>query len=227
MRELFQLLQDGAVFYYDTFERRVWHWGDVGKIHLPDFPRQELEYHPFWCRRYAQLLHRAEVERQRIARALWIIADNLSRPVKHRYDLEVFRTCADLMRHNVDLVLMLARLEQEIGAASERHFVDRKEAMKHLKQARTMIEEHLADRKAVFENLVDIWEQTRLPKGYSTSEKPYVFAPDRARHFANRTPDMRYLILDEELLDLEGYLTRLKAYIADYRTQPCLGVSVK
>lgn len=213
MRELFQLLQDGAVFYYHTFQRNVWHWGDVGKMHVPDFPRQELEYHPFWCRRYAPLLHRAEAERQRIARALWIIDDNLSRKVKHRYDLDVFRTCAELMRHNVDLVRMLGRLEQAIGAASERHFSDRKESLQHLERARTMIEEHLTDRKAVFEHLVDTWERTRLPKGYSTGEKAYVFAPDRARHFANRTPDMRYLILDEELLDLEGYLERLKAYI--------------
>ena len=46
-----------------------------------------------------------------------------------------------------------------------------------------------------------------------------MFAPDRARHFANRTPDIRYLILDEELLDLEGYLERLKAYIEDYRAR--------
>jgi len=219
MRELFQLLQDGAVFYYHTFERNVWHWGDVGKIHIPDFPRQELEYHPFWCRRYAQLLHRAAAERQRVARALQILDDNMSREVRHREDLEVFRTCAELMRHNADLLLMLGRLEEAIGTASGLHFSDRKESLKHLQRARTMIEEHLADRKAVFEGLVEIWERTRLPKGYSTPDKPYVFAPDRARHLANRTPDMRYLIMDEELLDLEGYLERLKVYIADYETR--------
>jgi hypothetical protein len=216
VRELFQLLQDGAQFYYDTFQRRVWHWGDVGKIHLPDFPREGLEYNPFWCRRHAQLLHRAEVERQRIERALAIIADSLSRPVKHRYDLEVFRTCAELMRHNADLVLMLGRLEREISAASALHFSDRQKALSHLERARAMIEEHLAGRQAVFENLVATWERTRLPKGYAAPEKPYVFAPDRARHFANRTPDMRYLIRDEELLDLEGYLARLNACIAHY-----------
>ena len=219
VRELFQLLQDGSVFYYHTFERNVWHWGDVGKIHIPDFPRQELEYHPFWCRRYAQLLHRAAAQRQKIARALQILDDNLSREVKHREDLEIFRTCAELMRHNADLLLMLGRLEDAIGSASGIHFSDRKESLRHLEQARTMIEEHLADRKAVFENLVEVWERTRLPKGYSTPDKPYVFAPDRARHLANRTPDMRYLIMDEELLDLEGYLDRLKAYIADYQTR--------
>jgi len=219
MREFFQLMQDGAQFYYDTFQRRVWHWGGIGKIHLPDFPRAELEYNPFWRQRYAQLLHRAESERQQINRAIWIIDDNLSRQVKGRYDFEVFRTCAELMRHNVDLVLMLGELEQEIGAASGLHFSDRGESLRHLERARDMIQEHLADRKTVFENLVKIWEQTRLPKGYSTQEKSYVFSPDRARHFANRTPDMRYLIMDEELLDLEDYLKRLKRYIEDYKSR--------
>ena len=29
-------------------------------------------------------------------------------------------------------------------------------------------------------------------------------------------PDMTFLILDEKLLDLEGYLGRLKSYIAGY-----------
>ena len=217
MRELFQLMQDGSLFYYDTFQRRVWHWGDIGKIHLPDFPRVELEYNNFWRRRYAQLLHRAESERQKIHRAIRIIDDNLSREIKHRYDLEIFRTCAEMMRHNVDLVLMLGELEQEISAASGLHFSNSEESLRHLERAQEMIRGHLADRVEVFENLVELWERTRLPKGYSTEEKSYVFSPDRARHFANRTPDMRYLIMDEELLDLEGYLEKLDEYIADYR----------
>ena len=216
MRELFRLLQDGALFYYDTFQRKVWHWGDIGKIHLPDFPRQELEYHPFWRRRYAQLLQQAEVERQQIQRALWIIDDNLSRQVKHGYDLELFRTSAELMRHNVDLVLMLGQLEEAISTASGLHFSDRPSALANLKRAGRLIECHLADRIAVFHGLMAVWGETAPLKGYSTPDKTYVFAPDRARHFANRTPDMRYLILDEELLDLEGYLRRLGRYISQY-----------
>jgi hypothetical protein len=71
----------------------------------------------------------------------------------------------------------------------------------------------------VFTDLVATWEWTRLPKGLSRPGQPYVFARERARHFANRTPDMRYLIMDEELLDLEGYLDRLKRYNREYEEQ--------
>jgi len=219
VRELYQLLQDGSLFYYDTFERRVWHWGDIGKIHLPDMPRGELEYHPFWCRRYAQLLHRAELERQRTDRALRLIDENLERPVKARYDLELCRTVAELMRHNADLVLMLGQLEGAIKSASEIHFADTGQALEHLERAVAMIEAHLADRAGVYEDLVLTWERTRLPKGLSTPEKAFVHVPDRARHFANRTADMRYLILDEELLDLEGYLSHLREYVDGYRAK--------
>jgi hypothetical protein len=208
VRELFQLLQDGALFYYDTFQRRVWHWGDIGKIHLPDLPRGDLEYNNFWRRRYAALLNRARQERPRIARAVAILDDNLARGVHNRYDVEVMRTCAELMRHNVDLVCMLGDLEECVSAASELHFRDR-------------IEDHLADRQSVFDGLVRVWEQTRLPKGLSLDGRDYVFARDRARHFANRTPDMNYLILDEQLLGLETYLEGLEALIDRYR--PAVG----
>jgi hexosaminidase len=216
MRELFQLMQDGALFYYDTFQRKVWHWGDVGKVHLPDLPRVGAEYSPFWRRRYSGLLKEALAERQRMARALAIIDANLVRGTRHPHDLEIFRTCVELMRHNVDLVLMLGDLEAQIGAAHSLHYSDRRRALGHLRNAQSLVQDHLADRESVFTNLVSVWEQTRLPKGYATSDKPFVHEWDRARHFANRTPDMRYLIFDEELLDLEGYLDKLTAYTADY-----------
>jgi hexosaminidase len=216
LRELFQLLQEGALFYYDTFQRRVWHWGEIGKIHLPDFPREIVEYNPYWRHQYAQLLHAAQEERQKVARALTIIDANLERDGENRYDLEIYRTCAELMRHNVDLILMLGRLEESICNAHNLHFSDRPEGLKSLQRARTMIEENLEDRRKVFDDLIQVWDRTRLPKGLSLPEKQFLFSPDRARHFANRTPDMRYLIVDEELLGLEDYLERLKAYIADY-----------
>jgi hexosaminidase len=217
MRELFQLLQEGAVFYYDILQRRVWHWGDIGKIHLPDFPREELEYNPFFCSRYAQLLHRAGDELVKVQRALWIIDDNLSRKVKNRYDLEIYRTIVELILHNVELILMLGSMEETITRAHKAHFSDRATSLAELEKVQSMIEEHFADRKRVYVKLVKTWDKTRLPKGMSTADKKFLWAPDLARHFANRTPDMRYLIMDEELLGLEDYLKRLKVYINDYK----------
>jgi len=216
LRELFLLMQEAALFYYDTFERRVWHWGAIGKIHLPDFPRQEMEFHPFWRVQYAQLINRARGERQRVERALEIARRNLARPVRHRYDFELMETAAELMLHNCDLILMLGDLEEAVDRAHAANFLDRPKALEELRRAHSLIAGHLEERAQAYDKLVEVWERTRLVKGLSTPDKPFLWAPDRARHFANRTPDMRYLILDEELLDLEGYGERLGRYIAEY-----------
>jgi hypothetical protein len=56
----------------------------------------------------------------------------------------------------------------------------------------------------------------QLPKGLSLPGKPYVHGRDRGRNFANRTPDMRYLVIDEELLNLEGWSDSLKALVNHY-----------
>ena len=46
----------------------------------------------------------------------------------------------------------------------------------------------------------------------STKEKKFFFEQDRTVHFANRAPDMSFLIYDEQKLDLEGYLVKLQQY---------------
>jgi hypothetical protein len=62
-----------------------------------------------------QLLNVARNERLRIARALDILDDNLSRETRHRYDLEVMRTCAELMRQR----LQHLGAEQPLSAQSD------------------------------------------------------------------------------------------------------------
>ena len=69
----------------------------------------------------------------------------------------------------------------------------------------------------MFHDLVFTWEKTRMPKGLSTADKKYFFQQDRTRHFANRRPDMSYLIYDEQDLDIEGYLEKLKVYMEKYK----------
>jgi hypothetical protein len=42
--------------------------------------------------------------------------------------------------------------------------------------------------------------------------KKYSFQQDRTRDFANRVPDMTYLIYDEQKLGLQAYLSQLETY---------------
>ena len=216
MEELFYLLNEGAFYYSWTFERNVWHWGDIGKTHLPDMPRGDaLEYDPYWNREYSDKIKESKDELTKMSRALQIIENNKDENVKHPYDFELFRTDAELIRHTCLTYIDLSNLEHAITKAHQERFVDYQASIDALVKAQHIIENSLERRKKVYNDLVSTWEKTRLPKGMSTDDKTYFFQQDRARHFANRRPDMSYLIYDEQLLDMEGYLKKLKEY-TDY-----------
>jgi hypothetical protein len=147
--------------------------------------------------------------------------NNRKAGVKHGYDLDVMRTAAELIRHTCLTYQDLSDLEYAIGDAHKSRFVDAKASLGHLVKAKQIVENALKRRSQVFDDLVSTWEATRLPKGFSTKEKSFFWQQDRARHFANRRPDMTFLIYDEQLLDMEGYLEKLKTYIEYFKTN-CL-----
>jgi hypothetical protein len=211
---LHRLLNEGAYFYMESFERRVWAWGEIGKTHLPDLPRGDaLEYDPFWNSRYADKVKEAALFQAKMDTAIRICDDNLSAPIHNRYDIEVFRSLAALTRHTALTYLDLSQLENAIRQAHEDRFTNLDAAYNNLQKAAQIVTAQLARRQKVFDDLVTVWERTRLPKGMSTKEKQYFFEQDRTRHFANRVPDMSYLVIDEQHLDLESYLLNLQQYI--------------
>jgi len=208
---LYRLLQDSAWFYYCSFQRQVWHFGDVGKVHLPDLPHDlDMEYNPYWQRRYADWIRDTRDELRNLEQALALIHENLGRPLRNKYDFALYLSIADLMQHNAKLILGLGELERLVGQARDIHFASRPRALGYLRQAVRQARSLVEEREKVYADLVRVWEKTRLPKGLSTPEKAFVHRRDRGPHFANRTADMRYLVIDEELLDLEGWADALE-----------------
>ncbi len=214
---LYRGLQDSAWFYYDSFQRKVWHYGDVGKVHLPDLLRwEDLEYSEYWQNRYADWIKDARRESQIVEREIELIHENLTRPIRNKFDFELYLAIAGLCRHNCNLILNLGEIEKLLGQAHQSHFTSRPRALRFLRQAVSLARSTVAEREEVYGRMVATYEEVQLPKGMSTSEKAFVHGRDRARHFANRTPDMRYLVIDEELLDLEGWADSLEALANDY-----------
>ena len=213
MKELYELLNEGAYYYAATLERNIWHHGEIGKTHIPDLPRgQYLEYDPYWNTEYKEIVIRSGKQSEKMLRALQIIETNKNLDLEHAYDFEVYESIAKLIDHTCLTYLDLSKLEYTITEAHRNAFIDRKEAQNSLEKAEQIIEESLERRQKVYSDLVKTWEKTRLPKGMSTPEKKYFYKMDRSRHYANRTADMSYLIYDEQLLDMEDYLEKLKAY---------------
>jgi hexosaminidase len=219
LMELFHLLNKGAYFYYKSFERRVWHYGDIGKTHLPDLPRGDnLEYDEFWNREYAEKIVESREQIKHMERAMEIIRVNQTAGIRNSYDLEIFSSIAQLVYHTCNTYLALSELELAVKEAHMQHFLNHEAAYEGLEHAVMIIESHLSERDRVYKELVSIWEKTRLPKGMSTDEKEFFHRQDRARHFAFRRADMSYLICDEEFLGLEEYLEKLLAYMDYYRS---------
>jgi hypothetical protein len=216
--ELFHYLNEGAYYYMSTFERKVWHWGDVGKTHLPDVPRGEaIEFDPFWNTKYIATINRSKDINEKMKQAIAIIDGNIEKGVRHSYDLEIFRTMAQLIQHTAQTYNDFSSVEKSLAQANRLHYENHEAAYQELAKINAVLENHLTRRKNVFNELVATWEKSRLPKGFSTNSKQYFFQQDRARHFANRQPDMTYLIYDEEKLDVEGYLEKIKSYSEYYK----------
>ena len=219
MEELFKLFNDAAYFYMSTFERNVWHHGYIGKTHLPDLPRGNgIEYDPFWNIEYKDMIEKSVDMLEKTARAREIIKINSNANLKNTYDFELFQTMVDLIEHTAKTYGDFAVVENAIKKAHQNAYISYDTAINSLLVAQKILEDQLARREEVYNNIVSTWEVTRLPKGYSTPEKKYFHQQDRARHFANRVPDMSYLIYDEQLLDVEGYLEKLKLYIQYYKS---------
>ncbi len=211
---LYYLLNEGAYFFMESFERRVWAWGEIGKTHIPDLPRGDaLEYDPFWNTRYQDRLKSADEMLKKMNVALAICDRNLSNSdLKNAQDIVVFKTLVNLIKHTALTYQDLSRLEYTIKAAHQERFTDLSKAYRNLKLAEDIVNVQLKRRQQVFDEVIAVWGKTMLPKGMSTDTKKYFFEQDRTRHFANRTPDMTYLIVDEQQLGLEDYLAKLQDY---------------
>ncbi len=219
MEELFTLLNEGSYYYWDSFERKVWHFGEIGKTFMPDLPRGDaLEYDPYWNTLHHNMIKRSELELKKMNRALDIVQANKSAGAKHPYDFDLYETIIQLIRHTCQAYIDLSNVEHSIKEANRLTFIDRDSAYSCLKNAADIVDSCITRRSKVFDNLTKVWEKTRLPKGMSDKDKNYFFQQDRARHFANRQPDMTYLIYDEQKLDMEGWLLHLKNYMEKYKS---------
>jgi len=191
----------------------------IGKTHLPDLPRaDDLEYDPYWNKEYKDQVDKAGLFLKKMDTAINIGKLNLANNIKNPHDIELFISIAELIRHTAQTYLDLSALEHAITSAHRQRFLSHDSTYYYLHKAERLIQDNLARRDKLYTAIVALWEKTRLPKGMSTAEKKYFFRQDRTRHYANRTPDMKYLIIDEEDLDLEGYLKRLQEYMRVYKS---------
>ena len=194
VRELWMLLDRGAYFYTDSFGRMVWHEGDAEKTALPDLPRgDDIEYKPFWNVQYKSRVENSQLQVRQMERALDICRRNHELGISHAGDFEIFAGIARLIEHAARTYLTLSEVENAIGEAQRQHFLDHWVALAALEKAAAIVDANLKQRAEVYDELVGVWEKTRLPKGMSTPDKQFFYAQDRAPF---RLPTARHELPD-------------------------------
>ncbi|MBK7713729.1 MAG: hypothetical protein IPN67_21850 [Bacteroidales bacterium] len=138
---------------------------------------------------------------------------------KNEYDFELFGGLANLFIHTANTYISLSNLEKSIQKAASLHFTDNKAVYAELNQAVDIIDKNLAERDAVFSGIKTTWEKSQFPKGFSTPGKKYVHGRDQQRNFANRRPDLSFMICDEQALGLEEYKAKLLEYMSWYKSR--------
>jgi hexosaminidase len=180
-------------------------------ISLPDFQSNQPE--GGWTKQFQPILEKAEEERIKCVEANKIIEQNISKVTSNVYNLEVFLSMGNLMKAHCDFVLSIGKIAGYCDkAVSAREKGQKDEVVNCLNKMATIADEAFKDYTSSYENLKNVWEKSRYPKG----EKGYIMDP-QTNYLTGWTADLSYLILAEQKLDLPGYAKNIKQMAGQYK----------
>ncbi|MGE0128292.1 MAG: beta-N-acetylhexosaminidase [Blastocatellales bacterium] len=183
---------------------------------MPSLPG--LNFTPVYVGRYEKLVEdasRMALENDALTHR---IHQNIAKADRNRYNLEVFLSIARLTSHHNRLIYGMKNIEEKLKAAraaAEKNTPQ--QAVGQLAaaydQARGIIEE----RHKAFRYLKTIWEKSRFPKGQEVNGKKFYHVLDDTKdHWADRRPDLSYMIAPEESIELEKWMKQLASVIQEY-----------
>jgi hypothetical protein len=146
------------------------------------------------------------------------IHENISRADRNRYNLEVFLSIAALLGHHDRLIAGMKEIEETLTAAHRAAGEnDARRALEMLVAARNRAADLEAERTSIFKQLTVIWEKSRFAKGRTVDgRKFYHVLDDTKDHWADRRPDLSYMIAPEESIELESWLKQIEKVTRAY-----------
>ncbi len=235
MARVYQLLSLQAQGWGDTWDSkesdaRPGIWGDSkGKfpqrrpardqtLPLPPPPERDLRYTGTWRRNNTRRLALAAKASMQNDTVQGLIEENLFHVDRHRYDLEVFLSIAQLCRQNLDLLEGFAEIDEALSEASAAAQSGKaEEAVASVDRALAAARAIRAERNQVWRDAVATWQKTWMPRVKEANGRVFLASPDDVKdHLPGRTADMSYLVYRELLLPIDDWYERTQAVRNSY-----------
>jgi hypothetical protein len=183
---------------------------------LPAMPG--LSFSPVYIGRYEKLVEGAQrmaLENDVLVHRLY---QNIAKADRNRYNLEVLLSIAELTGHHNRLILGLRSIEDRLKAASvaaEKN--DPQRAVGQLVAAYDRARSAIEGRHQTYRRLKTTWEKSQFAKGREVNGKKFFHVLDDTKdHWADRRPDLSYMIAPEESIELEKWMKQLALVIQEY-----------
>ncbi len=244
MTEVYVLLEEGARYYEALWDRipskeRVKGYGSsFGKgiggdmtdlvLQMPPIPfAKDLSLEPIFHKRYEQKINEASILLKKNDQLISLLMQNITMVNHNSYNLEVFLALAFLERYTIETVLNLAKIEENLVAASKITNEPAK-AMDLLINAHSLCGKILKDQDIMWSDFTSTWNKSRLPKNQSVGDKEYYHVFDDVKdHFADRRKGLEYMLAPFERMEIEEWSAQLEAVIIEYaeiHNIPALGL---
>lgn len=230
MVEIYRLLEEGARFYQDLWDRVVSRergpgYGDwMGKginterydLTLETLPIPGLISKPVFSAKYANKIREAAKIKRDNERLMQLLMHNLTRVEYNRYNLEVLLAIAFLERYTVNTLSNWVSIENYLIAAY-REKNDFQEAVDNMIKAWQLAGKILDGEKDMMEKLTTVWEKSRYKKCRTVDGKEFYHVLDDLKdHFADRRTDLGHMLAPFQRMEIEKWQSRLKENIFAY-----------
>jgi hypothetical protein len=235
MTELYRLMQRQARSWERTWDRVTsrargpGYGNSYGKgigttrrdltLSAPALPKtSDLAIEPVIGKKYPAYLAEARARMLENDQLILGLQANLRRVDRNHYNLEVFLALARFIGHHWRLLAGMAEAEASLAeahAAAQKK--DAAAAVGQLVAAHNRIERLRKDGEKTFAGLTAVFEKSRCPKGQSVGGRKFVHVLDDTKdHWADRTPDLSFMIVPERSIGLEGWLKELAQVVREY-----------
>ncbi len=236
MGRAYQLLSRQAQFWADSWETtpsssRKPIFGNSDAIYRPPRPArdQTLSLPPVPSARDLSLdgdWERANSKRLELAgkflaendELLDLLYANLPRVEFNRYNLEVLIAVSKLCRQNLEMVLLLGRVDELLKSAREAAAKgDAQQAVREIDQALELVGRIREQRNRALRDAMEVWTKSWFPRIAEANGRRFLHELDDVKdHLPDRTVDMSYLVLRELLLPLGDWAEKVQARRNDY-----------